>query len=385
MSSNGSLRIIFIVLFGLAFTLSAAGFTGLSQDTTYSDNLSLCDYTIPETTYQSLGLDFNYHFYDDPSLSEEGDINRGSAFGDYDYIYSNPSYSINLDSNASLSVSRDELTYDATGGARYNAYLTDTALFGFGGFRTNISSSFAENFGLKVLTGSGFGRFKNVTPLVKAVLIRNTLQRRRAAFADMPNELVREVAQIIGQIGPEKSLDEAVTEITELIESADGLEVDNLDAVEVLRVREIIQEGTDQRLCGWEFRAGLGYEVIDPEGEDRDFLVNSAARYARPFSTNSQLTMGVDFTSPFELTETYTVNGQVSYTYQLLRNVDTKFQYSLLYQQGSSVYYNHSFSALAEIQIRRDLSSSIVVKLNDNSNYEEMTKEITVGLSFALL
>ncbi|MEF8850629.1 MAG: DUF481 domain-containing protein [Candidatus Bipolaricaulota bacterium] len=385
MQVNCSFKVIFIVLLGVAFTLGATGLTGFSQVTNYSNNLSLCNYTIPETTYQSLGLDFNYHFYDDPSLSEEGDINRGSAFGDYDYIYSNPTYSINLDSNASLSVSRNELTYDATGGARYNAYLTETALFGFGGFRANTSSSFAENFGLKVLTGSGLGRFKNVTPLVKAVLIRNTLQGRRAAFADMPDELVREVAQIIGRIGPEKSLDDAVTEITELIESDDELDVGNLDAVEVLRIREIIQEGTDQRLCGWEFRAGLGYEVIDPEGEPRDFLVNSAVRYARPFTTNSQLTMGLDFTSPFELTETYTINGQVSYTYQFLRNVDTKFQYSLLYQQGTSLYYNHSFSALAEIQIRRDLSSSIVINLNDNSDYEEMTKEITVGLSFTLL
>lgn len=385
MQTNSSFKIIFIVFFCLAFILGAVGFTGLSQDTTYTNNLSLCDYTIPETTYQSLGLDFNYHFYDDPSLSEEGDINRGSAFGDYTYIYSNPNYSINLDSNASLSVSKNELTYDATGGARYNAYLTETSLFGFGGFRANTSSSFAENFGLKVLTGSGFGRFKNVTPLVKAVLIRNTLERRRAAFDGMTNEMVREVAQIIGKMGPEKSLDDAVTEITELIEDADELDVENLNAVEVLRIREIIQEGTDQRLCGWELRAGLGYEVIDPEGEARDFLVNSAVRYARPFTTNSQLTMGVDFTSPFELTETYTINGQVSYTYQFLRNVDTEFQYSVLYQQGATIYYNHSFSALAEVQIRRDLSTSIVINLNDNSDYEEMTKEITVGLSFTLL
>lgn len=385
MQTNSSFKKMFIVFFGLAFILGAVGFTGLSQDATYTNNLSLCDYTIPETTYQSLGLDFNYHFYDDPSLSEEGDINRGSAFGDYNYIYSNPNYSINLDSNANLSVSKNELTYDATGGARYNAYLTETSLFGFGGFRANTSSSFSENFGLKVLTGSGFGRFKNVTPLVKAVLIRNTLERRRVAFDGMTNEMVREVAQIIGKMGPEKSLDDAVTEITELIEDADELDVENLDAVEVLRTREIIQEGTDQRLCGWELRAGLGYEVIDPEGDARDFLVNSAVRYARPFTTNSQLTMGVDFTSPFELTETYTINGQVSYTYQFLRNVDTKFQYSVLYQQGATIYYNHSFSALAEVQIRRDLSTSIVINLNDNSDYEEMTKEITVGLSFTLL
>ncbi|MCF7891128.1 hypothetical protein K9M78_07925 [Candidatus Bipolaricaulota bacterium] len=385
MQIHGSFKMIFIVLFGVVFTLGATGFTGLSQDATYSDTMSLCDYTIPETTYQSLGLDFNYHYYDDPSLGDEGNINRGSAFGEYNYIYSNPDYSINLDSNASLSVSRDELTYAATGGARYNAYLTETALFGFGGFRMNASSSFAENFGLRISTGSGFGRFKNVTPLVKAVLIRDMLARRRGPFTDIPNQLVSEMAQIIGRIGPEKSLDDAVSEITELVESHEELDVDNLDAVEVLRTREIIQEGTDQRLCGWEVRAGLGYEVIDPEGGARDFLVNSAARYARPFTTNSQLTMGIDFTSPFELTETYTINGLVSYNYRFLRNVDTKFQYSLLYQQGTTLYYNHSFSTTAEIQIRRDLSTSIALNLNDNSDYEEMTKEITVGLSFSLL
>lgn len=385
MQNKGPFRTGLIIILGFILSLSFFGIFGVSQDTTSYGNLSLCDYTIPETTYQNLDLDFNYHFYDDPAVNDEGNISRGNAFGNYNFIYSNPNYSLNMDSNASFSVSQDELTYDATGGARYNAYLTETNLFGFGGFRANTSSSFSEDFGLKILTGSGFGRFKNVTPLIKAVMIRNILERRRTVTDDMSSEFVKEIAQVIGRIGPEKSLDDAVTEITELIETNDELGADDFDAVDVLRIREIAQDGTEQRLCGWEIRAGLGYEVMDPEGEPRDFVVNSAVRFARPFTTNSQLTMGMDFTSPFELTETYTINGQLSYNYQLLRNVDTRFQYSLLYQQGTSLYYNHNFSTVAEIQIRRDLSSSLVFNLTDNSEYEEMTKEVTVGLSFSLL
>jgi len=385
MRKKSTVTIKLLVVFSLVFYLVAPGFTGFSQDNGESYSINLCNYTIPETTYQSLDLNFDYHFYDDPELSDAGDINRGSAFGNYGFIYTHPDYSLNLASNASVSLSQDELTYDAVGEARYNAYLTETDLFGFGGFQTTLSSSFSENVGVKVLTGSGFGRFKNVTPLVKAVLIRNMLQRRYVTDDVLPARLTRQIAQLIDKMGPEKSLDETVSDITDLLESDPDFEVEKLGAVEVLRVREIIQEGTDQRLCGWEIRAGLGYEAIDPQGEARDFLVDGAIRFARPFTTSSQLTLGLDFTSPFELTESYTINALASYTYQFNRNVDTKFQYSLLYKQGNALYYNHNYSATADIRIRRDLTSSVTVKLNDNSGYEEMTKEITIGLSYSLL
>jgi len=381
MQIKNYIRFAIVVLSSLTLCFVLSGSTGFSQ----GGNINLCDYTIPVTTYQSLAMDVNYHFYDDPFLSTEGDINRGSAFGNYDFIYSHPDYSLNFSTNASLSMTANELTYDAVGSARYNAYLTETNLFGFGGFQTNISSSFSENVGLRVITGSGFGRFRNVTPLVKAVLIEDMLDRRFVTLDGLPEELIKEIAQRIDTIGPEKSLDDVVSEITDLIEANEEIEVDTLESIEVLRIREIIQEGTDQRLCGWEARAGIGYEAIDPEGEARDFLVDAAVRFARPFTTNSQLTLGMDFTSPFELTESYTVTGLASYIYQFNRNVDTKFQYSLLYQQGTELFYQHSYSATADIQIRRDLSTSVNLSLTDNSDYEEMTKEITIGVSFDLL
>ena len=381
MQIKNYLRFAIVVLSSLTLFFVLTGSAGFSQ----GSNINLCDYTPPVTTYQSLAMDVNYHFYDDPFLSTEGDINRGSALGNYDFIYSHPDYSLNFSTNANLSMTASELTYDATGSARYNAYLTETNLFGFGGFQTNISSSFSETVGLRVITGSGFGRFRNVTPLVKAVLIEDMLDRSFVTLDGLPEELIKEIAQRIDTIGPEKSLDDVVSEITELIETNEEIDVDTLGSIEVLRIREIIQEGTDQRLCGWEARAGIGYEAIDPEGEARDLLVDAAVRFARPFTTSSQLTLGMDFTSPFELTESYTVTGLASYIYQFNRNVDTKFQYSLLYQQGTELFYQHSYSATADVQIRRDLATSVNLSLTDNSDYEEMTKEITIGVSFDLL
>ena len=366
----------------LVLVIVLVGFSVAAQD--YSR--SLCDYDQPMTLYQDLGLELQYHYYDDPAIGTQGDINRSSAFGNYQYIFSTPNYSLNLNSNSFFSLTMDDVIYEASGVGRYNVYMPDSDLFAFGGVSLDLSSSFSEQAGVRVSTGTGYGRFKNVAPLVKATLISELLREQGALSAELSDSTVDQIAQEIGKLGPGKGIDEVVTDVVSIIEGSPALQGDKLGAVEVLRIRETIQEVSDQRLCGWEIRGGLGYEVLDPQGGKRDFLVNTAARYARPFTPYSQLSIGVDFSSPFEFGERYNLSGAATYSYRFLENLDARLRYYFFFHQGEILTtYHQSVSATAEVQLQRDLSTAITFSLTDGENYAELEKEITLGLTYNVL
>ena len=211
------------------------------------------------------------------------------------------------------------------------------------------------------------------------------LAKRRVIERSLPDRLTDSIATVIGGPSPETSLDEVVTEVTTLIENSEVLNVDKLGAVEVLRVREIIESGSRQKLCGWEIKAGLGYEAFDPTGGPRDFLVDAGARLALPFTTHSQMNLEADFSSPFDLTRSFTVTTNASYTYRFAQNLDTKFQYSFRYQGGNSSLYHHNFSTTVQAEVSRNLATQLTVGLSDSADYEEVATEVTVGLFYELI
>ncbi len=372
------LSLVLIMPFGTTL-LAQTGF-----DPAPDYRISLCDYRQPETTYQNFDLGFDYHFYDDPLENDEGNINRGNGSGNYDFIFSTPDYSSNLSSNFNFSISDGSVDYDAYGSGRYNLYITPSDFFAFGGARVDVSDNFSELAGVKVSTGTGYGRFKNVTPLVRSSLIDQMLVERGAIAENLPEEIVKRMGELIGGMGPESEVETIVDEIVSIIESEVELEGSELGAVATLRIREIIERGLEPSLCGWEVRGGLSYEILDPQGEERDILLNAAARYARPFTPYSQLTLEADVSSTFEIN--YAINGLAKYTYRFSEDFDADFQYSYYYQQGKIDYfYRQSFTATGDIQLRKNLGMSVSLGLSDSTSYEEMAKEITVGFSFNLI
>lgn len=177
-----------------------------------------------------------------------------------------------------------------------------------------------------------------------------------------------------------------VNKIVSIIESEAAMENGELGPIETLRIREIIEKGLKPSLCGWEVRGGLSYEVLDPWGEERDILFNAAMRYARPFTPYSRLTLEADFSSTFEFTQGHTINGLANYTYRFSENFDTEIQYSYLYQQGGTdSFYQQDLTATADVQLRENLGMSMNLGFTDSTDYEEIAKEITLGLSFDLL
>lgn len=288
--------------------------------------LSLCDYRPPETALLDVGLSLAYHYYDDPGTAGI-DLNSGNISLSYSQIYSSPEQGFSLNGSGSFDLmgfALAEANAEAAGTYRY--YLVaDEPFFGFGGFEAIWSTRYVQP-GIEARAGLGYGRFYDVTPLAKALLIEEDLLRSGAIPASLSDGTLMAIAQEIGRIAEYEGIADLVAEVERLIEAEAGVE---LDARALLRVEERIKETGRERFCGGAIQAGLGYEVMDPLGEARDFVLSGSADWAVAPEPRSQLLIRVNTSAPLPWTGAYTLSLTATYDYQLNETTSFTAKYSL--------------------------------------------------------
>lgn len=372
-------------------TVLVAGLLLLNVYSVFGSPISLCDYTPAETRYSALSVGLNYRYFDDqyktPELSH--DANSGNLNLRYDNLLSLPSYGYNLSLRSLVTyndgaLAKADLSYSITGLGRYNMYLTGGDHFAFGGARVEAADDF-ENIGVSITTGSGYGRFRDVTPLAKTMKINEMLLEGESITEALSDDILQEIAQKIDRKEEYKDMKTLVGEIEGLIEATNLVEGEELGAIELLRIREIIEEIGDRKLCGWEVKGGIGYELIDPQDQKPDFLTNAAFNYAQPFNPYSQLRINLDFTSSFNIAENYSLNGLFEYAYRISETLDTEITYS--YRQRTHEgdrFDSHSLDMSIIFQPQENLNLSVNLSSAWESDYEEWTKGVSIGVNYNL-
>ncbi|MFQ6033885.1 MAG: hypothetical protein ACE5KR_03375, partial [Candidatus Bipolaricaulia bacterium] len=176
------------LLVGLLLSMVAVG--GLAAP--------LCSYTPPESHFASLDLRFDYRFFDDQYRDNRNNVTSGSFTLDSINLFDSASYGYSVSMNAKISYNRGALSYSGIGSGSYQMYLTEGDLFGFGSVGLRASSAY-ESPGLNIVTGSGYGRFRDVTPLAKAMKIGDVLVEMGSITGPLPDETLTAVAQEIGR------------------------------------------------------------------------------------------------------------------------------------------------------------------------------------------
>lgn len=288
--------------------------------------LSLCDYRVPETSLLDMDLSLTYHYRDDPSHAGV-EINLGKATFTYTQLYNAPSQGFSLDAKAVLGARGFELV-DALleSSATYRFYFdVKQPFFFFGGAEGSWRTEYLGPW-LQVTLGLGYGRFNDVTPLAKAMLISEDLLRMGAIPATLSEEALLAVAQEIGRRAEYGKLEDLLAKVEEIIETDSGA---SLDARAVLLIEERITEMGRERYCGGAIQAGLGYELLDPRGGDRGVLLSVSANWAIAPEPRSQLLLSGDLSAPMPWTNTYTARLGFTYDYELSGRTSFSADYSL--------------------------------------------------------
>lgn len=345
----------------------------------------LCSYTQPESRYTNLDLALNYRFFDDQYRDNRGNSTAGSAALDFTGLFDSAAYGYSSSANLKVSCNNGALSYSGLGSGSYQMYLKDSDLFGFGGLGLRSSSTY-KNLGLNVITGAGYGRFRDVTPLAKAMRIGEMLLGMKSISSALPDQTLMEVAQKIGKRIEYEKLEQLVQEIAELIENTGLVAAGKLGALEVFRIEERIVAVGDERLCGWDLRGGVGYEVLDPLGHAQDSLVFAGANYAAAPTPSAQLLAKADFSSSFELLENYSLSAVLSYFHRAGPALSYTMSYSFLRlkQPGEAAVDSQAVDLKALFQVSAGWNLAAVLNLKWESGYEDWAKEISITANYTV-
>jgi len=258
-----------------------------------ASSMPLCEYRSPLTDLSDLSIAFSYQYHNDPYGLKAEDVNQGHFNVSYVRLYDTPEFGFDLSLQSDMAISvLDVSTYTMTADGNYKRYFASEGdYFAFAGGSARSSSSY-QALGLSVNLGIGYGRFTDVTPLAKASRIDAYLVNRGTLTAHLhPVDLqaltahlhpvdLQALASEIGSIASYDSLAGLLAAVQDIIEGSGYLKAGGLDALDISEITLLIEEEGFSRYCGWDIKAGIGYQLLDPSGGANDVLITGALNYA---------------------------------------------------------------------------------------------------------
>jgi len=187
---------------------------------------------------------------------------------------------------------------------------------------------------IEATPGAGYGRFITVTTLAKAVRIEDFLLKENVIKGRLSKATMIELAQLIERQNEfqseygERYKVQWFEAMEEVIARAGMFTHEGLGAAGSLRMDEVLfQERINERFIGWDARAGLRLEVLNPykniDREDPSF--SGRLRYSRPVGWESQFDANVQYVTPFTGdfgVNVYTLTATLNYLYELSNRID---------------------------------------------------------------
>ncbi len=336
---------------------------------------SLCEYTPPQNQLQSLTLSGDYRYFEDRYLNDRGNASIGHLAVQGIMWAEGPEWSYTLSGSARLELAPQialSTTLMSEGSLR--RYL-DENIFLFGGVDT-ASTPFQEGFTVRALGGIGAGRFRDVTPLAKAMQISQALQEAKILTQPLSDSELKAVADVIAR-QPELG----IVGVLEGIEQQLGKP---LGAAGVVAIQDIVQS-RESRFCGWDATLALGYTVISPMGET-NALARVAANFATPPDALSQVLAQARLYIPLPFTDNTWLTVSASYARLLTptTNLNVVYSYNWARQAGQE-NQAHGLDATLRFFVSPSLSVLVKGQASLATGYEEPEWGISVGFEYSVM
>ena len=344
--------------------------------------LSICDYTPPESRITSLNLQGSFQWYDGPYADDRTRTASMTAGADYGNLFSSAAFGHRLDAHAELRGTADEWSFALRGDGDLKAFWSGD-VFGIGAFGVDATSDGLE---VDLTAGVGSGRFRDVTPMAKAIRIQDALLDLGVLLAPLENEPLLALAQILGDIGPTNA--EKTVALAERLIST-GLVSDNdLGVRGLLAIEETIGFAEGGRLCGGDVQARIGLAaIVVPEASlaTTGILLYNYALVPDPVS---QFTSNASLKARLAHVDELSGEFNLSYSRRLPEGWTARAAYRLTYDHGWSqpnqTQTSHVLSASLITQLFGSVGLSLAGELRYKTADEEITSSLTVHLAYDL-
>lgn len=346
----------------------------------------LCGYTPPISEFQDLKISGNYRYYNDPFTDNRSNDSSGSLRASFSRFFDAPTYGVSQQAMVRLDLDRGSVVYQADAALNLRGYLPETNFFGFTGLEAQGTSALPMP-ALKVSAGGGYGRFKDVTPLAKALKIQERLRELKAITSALPSTVIFDIADTIGRRREFPDLAALVQRLEEIIERSGVVSPEQqLGAVALLRIEEILNETADEKLCGWEVRLGVGYELLDPKDNTRELLALASFDYALAPAPRSQFSSKLQISSAFPFFEDYVLLAKIHYLFRLTERIDTQVTYSFIRTKPRALEALdlQGFDLRVTFQAQANLNFALQLEISWANDFEEWSQRLTLTLNYDL-
>jgi len=344
--------------------------------------LSVCDYTPPESHLESLSLQGAFQWYDGPYADDRTRALSLTAGADYGTLFSSASFGRRFDGHAEAHGSAEMWSFAIRGNGDLKAFF-DGDFFALGAFGVDGSDDGLE---IDLTAGLGSGRFRDVTPLAKAIRIQNTLLDLGVLLAPLESDPLLAIAQILGRIGPTDA-EQAIAVADQLVSSG-LLRDDELNILGLLAIEEILASSEGGRLCGSDIQARIGLAaLVLPE---LSIATTGILRYNAAIALDpvSQFTSNASL--KLRLAHPGQLGGalEASYSRRLPSGWTARADYRFTVDRGwtdpEQAQFGHDLSASLTTQLLGTIGVSLAGELRYESGDEEISSSLTVHLAYDL-
>lgn len=292
----------------------------------HAQPLSLCDYAPPRSELGDLNTVVDFRAFNSPG--RDNTIYSGTFKLDGVYLYDVQTLGFTLNSSIKLDLG-DATLNNVDTSPNFKLFVGDSDFFTFLGLDVQgIGPISLDHFTYSVLTGYGYGRFRDVTAFAQALNIQNQLLRLGRLAESLPVERLEHIADLITSQPSDAPLSQLINDIQQTLENS-GILLGPLAAPGLLSIEQILEDGTSTNFCGWETSLGLSVG-----SQSENVLGLFAFKYALAPAPRSQLSLDTRlsfapdvFGSPLG---TFFLDAQMTYTYRLSEFINSTWSYDFL-------------------------------------------------------
>jgi len=339
-------------------------------------NLSVCSYDPPESRLTDLGVSGSLTWFDGPYADDRERAIAANFSADFTGLISSESFARTLDGHAEVRGSSAGWTADLSSSGTLRSFLQED-LFTVAALGVDGSTRSTLEFDLT--GGIGSGRFRDVTPLARAIRIQDVLLDLGELLAPIGDDALLDLARILGEVGP--TADERVIRLVERLVQTDLLSEGDLDVRGLLAIEEILEISEDTRYCGHDVQARVGATVRFLPAFHLSATGVLLARYAAVPDPISQLESNLSarfrLTAPGEMT----LEADVSYGRLLPDGWTANAEYRLAIDRHWTNPAETILSHVVSAGLTTQILGSVGLQFACNAEYRTGDEEITVNLT----
>lgn len=316
--------------------------------------IEITDYKIIEGTYENAyvggQLNINNGNQDQTSYDASGTVS-------YDNIYTTAPFIWNLAVDGIANVSQgpnsgdeSQSFYDTNLNTDINKYLkNDDTTFVYGSTAMEYLKSATADDGddaINVGVGMGYGRMYVATPLAKALRIVADLREHKIINKDLSDESIMALAKVIhveneyiSKYGNREYKQYWYTDMEKALQSSGAIGKEGLGAFGTVRIADVLEiQRPYDRIHGWMVKGGLGQDLTNFKGLDKETTVDALVDYALPIGYQAQFRNTAILRKSLDdkTTSDYTLDNVLSYTYELSNTIDWQNAWLLGYRKGAN-------------------------------------------------